>query len=281
VIGFRASYTSTISYPDFNTFIPKEDIGLANKFVIWNNTAIKPERAHNYDFQISVHNNMIGLFAVSPFLKIIDDEVYNPGTIYLDTNKIKTLGFPSYTNLFTLNTYINNPYQIKVWGIETEWQTHFWYLPDPLNGLVMNINYTHIFSQGQFPYTIITHPNRFTQVYVDTSFIDRLYQQPNDVVNISLGYDYKKFSILASMIYQSGVFNQSNFWWTLRSDKAEYLRWDISVKQGLPLSGVDIYLDVNNINKAADTYLVRKNGFPTSEYNYGLTADVGIRWRLE
>jgi TonB-dependent receptor len=280
VISFRASFTNTLSYPDFNTFIPKEDIGMENKFVNWNNTAIKPERAHNYDFQVSVHDNTIGLFAVSPFLKTIDDEIYNPGKIYLDTNKIRELGFPSYTNLFTLNTYINNPYQIKVWGIETEWQTHFWYLPNPFDGLVMNINYTHIYSQGQFPYTLITHPTRFSIAYVDTSFFDRLYQQPNDVANLSVGYDYRKFSILVSLIYQSNVFDQSNFWWTLRSDKAKYLRWDLSVKQGLPLNGVDIYLDVNNINKEADTYLVRKNGFPTSEYNYGLNADAGIRWNF-
>ena len=144
----------------------------------------------------------------------------------------------------------------------------------------MNINYTHIFSKAKFPYTntviVFGHPVQ----YVDTSFIDRLIQQPNDVVNLSLGYDYRKFSILASMIYQSNVFNQSNFYWTLRSDKTKYLRWDLAVKQGLPWYDLELYLDVNDVNKEADIYTVRKNGFPTAENNYGLTADLGIRWRF-
>jgi TonB-dependent receptor len=280
VIGFRASFTNTIAYPDFNTFVPKEDIGTTTKFITWNNTSLKPERAYNYDFQISIHDNTIGLFAVSPFLKTIDNQIFNPQNIHLDSNQVKAFGFPSYTNLYTLNTYINNPFRINEWGIETEWQTHFWYLPGPLSGLVMNINYTHIFSQGKFPYTntvvVFGHPVQ----YVDTSFIDRLIQQPNDVVNLSLGYDYRKFSILASMIYQSDVFNESDFYWTLRSDKTKYLRWDLAVKQGLPWNDLELYLDINDVNSEADIYTIRKNGFPTAEYNYGLTADLGIRWRF-
>ena len=116
--------------------------------------------------------------------------------------------------------------------------------------------------------------------YIDTSFIDRLYQQPADVVNFSLGYDYLKFSILASMIYQSDVFDQTNFYWTLRSDKTKYLRWDIAVKQGLPWNDLELYVDINDVNKEADIYTTRKNGFPSAEYNYGLTADVGIRWKF-
>ncbi len=279
-IGFRASFTNTIAYPDFSTFVPKEVIGTTTKFIAWNNTSLKPERAYNYDFQVSIHDNTIGLFAVSPFLKTIDNQIFNPQNIHLDSNQVKAFGFPSYTNLYTLNTYINNPFRINVWGIEAEWQTHFWYLPGPLSGLVMNINYTHIFSKGKFPYTNTVVVFGQPVKYVDTSYIDRLYQQPNDVVNLSLGFDYGKFSILASMIYQSNVFNQGNFWWTLRSDKTTYLRWDLAVKQGLPWYDLELYLDINDVNKEADIYTVRKNGFPTSEYNYGLTADIGIRWKF-
>ncbi len=277
--GFRASFTNTISYPDFNSFVPKEDIGTTTKFVTWNNTSINPERAYNYDFQVSIHDNYIGLFAVSPFLKRIDHQIL-PLNIHLDSTQVRTYGFPSYTNLYTLNTFINNPFRVDVWGIETEWQTHFWYLPGAMSGIVMNVNYTHIFSQAQYPYTLTSVVFGKPIQYIDTSFIDRLYQQPADVVNFSLGYDYLKFSILASMIYQSNVFDQSNFYWTLRSDKTKYLRWDIAVKQGLPWNDLELYVDVNDVNKEADIYTTRKNGFPSAEYNYGLTADVGIQWKF-
>jgi hypothetical protein len=99
-------------------------------------------------------------------------------------------------------------------------------------------------------------------------------------VNLSLGYDYGKFSILFSMIYQSQVFNQPNFWWTLRSDKTKYLRWDVAVKQGLPWYNLEVFLTVNNLNKESDVYTIRKNGFPAVENNYGLTANLGIRLKF-
>ncbi len=47
---------------------------------------------------------------------------------------------------------------IDLWGIETEWQTHFWYLPKPFDGLVLNFNYTHIFSEASIPAASSTPP---------------------------------------------------------------------------------------------------------------------------
>jgi len=134
---------------------------------------------------------------------------------------------------------------------------------------VLNVNYTHIFSDATFNKTRMT--NARVPQPVDTSYTDKLYQQPTDVVNLSVGYDYKKFSILASMIYQSQVFNQPNFWWMLRSDKATYLRWDIVIKQGLPWLNMEIYCDANNLNNATDLSIIRKNDLPISENSYGLT----------
>jgi hypothetical protein len=58
------------------------------------------------------------------------------------------------------------------------------------------------------------------------------------------------------------------------------VRWDLSAKQGLPWFGVELYVDVNNLNSENDIYLIRGSGFPTSEQDYGLTADIGLRWKL-
>ncbi len=51
-----------------------------------------------------------------------------------------------------INTYMNNPNPAKYYGIEFEWQTHFWYLPSVLQGLILNINYTHIYSEMYLQY---------------------------------------------------------------------------------------------------------------------------------
>ncbi|HBQ60467.1 MAG TPA: hypothetical protein DD671_12810, partial [Balneolaceae bacterium] len=45
-----------------------------------------------------------------------------------------------------VNTTFNNPNPAYVGGLEFDWQTHFWYLPQPFNSLVLNVNYTRIFS---------------------------------------------------------------------------------------------------------------------------------------
>jgi TonB-dependent receptor len=280
-LNARLAYTSTLSYPDFNTIIPRMDV--FSSTVTWNNYALKPARSQNYDLQVSTYDNNIGLLSAGGFLKQIDDFVFYTNTSYI-TNPSKYPGIPSYTKGFQLTTYINDPYRVNLWGIEAEWQTHFWYLPNPLNGLVLDVNYTHIFSSANYPWTVNSGNSgypKYQPIYTDSSYVDRLINQPNDIVNLSVGYDYKKFSIRASMIYQSDVFNNTNFYNSLRSDKVKYLRWDFSVKQGLPWFGVEVFADLNNINSENDTYSIRGPGsFPNQEWDYGMTADLGLRWKL-
>jgi len=278
----RLAYTNTISYPDFAALIPVLEIYSGS--VVWNNYALKPARSQNIDVQASAFENTVGLFSVGGYLKRIDDLMF-----WMSTNITDPLLYPGLPNDpklkgRTLYTAYNNPNRVDVWGIEAEWQTHFWYLPDPFKGLVLNVNYTHIFSQAKYPivvtHQVITFPPTPIQ-YVDSTYTDRLLFQPNDIVNLSLGYDYGKFSILGSLIYQSQVFNATSFYNSMRSDKVKYLRWDISVKQGLPWPGLEVYFDLHNLNSEDDIYLIRGSGFPTSESNYGLTADLGLRWRLD
>ena len=95
-------------------------------------------------------------------------------------------------------------------------------------------------------------------------------------MNVSLGWDYQGFSILGSAIYQSSIFNSTNFWNALRTDKKEYLRLDIVAKQKLPWYNVEVFLNLNNLNGANDTYIIRGNNYESDE-SYGLTAQLGIR----
>jgi hypothetical protein len=274
----RVAYTNTLAYPDYRAIIPIIDVFSAS--ANWNNVDLKPARSKNYDFQISIYSNEIGLLAVSYFKKQIDDLIFSQSSYISDPSKYP--GLPSYTKGFGLTTYINNTNRVDVNGIESEWQTHFWYLPAPLNGLVLNVNYTHLFTGANYPYTYYTNSGFpfYKSIYVDTSYSDRLIDQPNDIVNLSVGYDYHSFSILVSLISQTNIFNSTNFYNSLRSDKAKYLRWDISAKQGLPWFGLEAFFDINNLNSEEDTYTIRGSGFPNSMSDYGLTADLGIRWKL-
>ena len=145
----------------------------------------------------------------------------------------------------------------------------------------MNVNYTHIFSEAKYPIhftRVVGFPPKTLQV--DTFYTARLIDQPSNIINLSVGYDYKGFSARLSMINQFDVFHQTGFWPGLRQSKATYVRWDFNAKQSLPWPGLQVYLDILNLNGEPDITVIKASGFPTAEESYGLTADVGIRWSL-
>ncbi len=175
-------------------------------------------------------------------------------------------------------------------GIEADFQTRFWYLPAPLNGVVLTINYTHIHSESTYPFIFIrtiVNPNypgpgqsRFASVLIDSSRVDRLINQPNDLLNASIGYDYKGFSGRVSFLFQgNSVTGIGNYSETDGFTK-NYYRVDASIRQMLPWTGLQLFLDIKNINNANNISTQQTIGGFTSENNYGLIANLGIRYTL-
>ena len=179
---------------------------------------------------------------------------------------------------YNISTYINNPFVINNKGLEFDWQTNFWYLPKPLNGLVLNLNYTYVHLKAEYPWVI---SGATSETDIDSSFTDRLLYQPNSIVNLAVGYDYKGFSIRVSMLYQNDVFTGVNHFPQLRSSTAAYRRWDISVKQKLPWYGLQLYGNINNLNGARDFDVLQMyKHIPRFAETYGMTADAGVHWQL-
>jgi outer membrane receptor protein involved in Fe transport len=252
--------------------------------VTWNNVNLKPIQSENFDLQLSVYNNELGLFTFGGFLKYMDDFVFFEDSYINDPTEYEGLhDVALYPNLnvkgYRVRAYYNNPNQVELWGIESDWQTHFWYLPGPLSGLVLNVNYTHNFSKAKYPRTIVGNsgPPLFQTTYTDTTYVDALINMPDDIINISLGWDFRGFSVLVSAIYQSAIFNNTHFYNSRRSDKAEYLRLDIAARQKLPWYNIEVFMNLNNLNGENDTYLLRGNNFPDDDESYGLTAQLGFR----
>ena len=272
------AYTNTLNYPDYSSITPRYLIGTG--YISYNNFRIKPATSENYDLVAAFHSNEIGLLTLDGFKKRIKNLVFFSHTYLTDLSAYPDL--PQGGNqLFEFNTYVNNPNPIDLYGIETEWQTHFWYLPQPFSGLVLNINYTHIFSEASYPKTILTtlynEDGTYSQSVLDTSYKSRLLNQPNDIVNVVLGYDYGGFSARLSMLFQDNIFKQPDFWMQNRVNSARYTRWDFSVKQDLPWYRVQLIFNISNITGENELDVNQKTGFPANEQRYGMTADLGIR----
>ncbi len=280
----RLSYSNTISYPDFFMILPRIDAP-SNPDpahpILWNNYLLAPSRSRNYDIYLSLSENTVGLFTVGAFLKRISDLIYawqfskvgaEAKPYYLSNKE------PNANVTYHFSSYRNNPYVVESWGMEFDWQTHFWYLPDPFKGLVLNVNYTHVSSKAEYPYraTLPVYPRGTREV--DTSFTDKLISQPNHIVNLSIGYDYLDFSMRLSMLYQADIFTIPSQWPQMRASTAAYKRWDVSVKQRLPWFGVQVFANVNNLNDVRDTAVLQMYpDIPMSAEAYGLTAEAGLR----
>lgn len=278
----RMAYSNTIAYPDYNTITPRIDVGFID--INYNNFQLTPARSTNYDIYFSFYENSIGLLTVGGYYKEIKDFIF-PWNFHVSGAEAIRYYPPSKTpnsnptGNYNVVTYVNNPYKIQNYGVELDWQTHFWYLPGVLSGLVFNMNYTHIFSKAQYPFVFHYRPTpRSAEIRIDTSYIDRLLDQPNDIINISLGYDFKGFSARISMINQANIFTGTNYWPSLRKHTDTYTRWDFSAKQELPWFGIQIFGNINNLNGAKDISIIQGAvTLPSSEQDYGMNADLGIR----
>jgi TonB-dependent receptor len=275
------AYTNTLNYPDYSTITPRYMVG--DWAVVYNNWRLKPAHSENFDLVLAFHSNTIGLFSIDGFKKRIADLVFSSRTyvsdlsIYDDLPKLKG-------QLWEFNTYVNNSLPIDVWGIESEWQTNLWYLPKPFDGLVLNVNYTHIYSEANYPRSIVNasydDEGNMIRAVTDTFYTTRLLYQPNDILNLSFGYDYRGFSVRLSLLYQDNIFKRPDFWMQNRINSAKFTRWDLSLKQDLPWLGMQLYMFLSNLSGAEEIDVNQKTLYPANIQLYGMSADLGLRIRI-
>ncbi len=279
----RLAYTNTVSYPDYAALAPIIIVNTAAN-TIQNNEGLglSPMRSANYDAYFSAYDNTIGLFTAGAFLKQIKNLIYqynivpNAANVVLYYPNVPGEPKPSKTGI-TVTEYYNSPYTSNNYGMELDWQTHFWYLPGPLTGLVLNANFTHIFSKTQYKtqYT----PSTRGATPVDTFYYAPLIDQPDDIINLTVGYDYMGFSIRVSSIYSTQIFATPTTAHATDAWTSKYNRWDIALKQDLPLQGLQIYANLSDLNGANDVSAI-PYGFPNSEQSYDYTVELGLRFQL-
>lgn len=283
-LDIRLASTRSIIYPDYRAVSPylyadtysAPTLNLGNPY-------LKPALTQNYDIYGSVYDNHIGLFTAGFFYKEIDNLIVPIEYYTKDASKIHNRYKLTPADYTTIRTWTNLEETSYVRGIELDWQTHFWYLPSFLGGIVLNINYTHINSETRYPYfkSVATGSGPFKKYkYIDTTRTGRLINQPNDILNITLGYDIGDFSARLSFLYQDNVLRSADpVYQELDSYTAAYYRWDFTAYQKLPwLEGLQVYLNVNNITNRPDRQFRSVLEKLSAVEYYGATADLGIRY---
>ncbi len=276
----RFAYTQTLARPNFNLLTPFYNISQSN--VAFNNYRIKPERAESFDLYFSIHHNYVGLFTIGFFKKNISDLIYGTKEILYDPSKYE---LPKDVKNYHMGITKNNQYATDVNGIEIDWQTNLWFLPGVLKGLVVSANFTYNQAETKYPITKLNQwmdPQTWQWLYeyVETFYTARLINAPTYLMNYTLGYDYKGFSIRGNMQYRSDIYTYHDFWPELRGVSDDFLQFGVTATQNLPWYGTQLVFDMRNITSASEVSLNKGNHFPTNESFYGMTADFGIRIRL-
>ena len=274
----RLAYTKSLSRPRLDWMIPEKKVFGASQRVKFGRPDLKPQISSNYDIFLSLYSNHIGLFTLGGFFKDIRDLIfYRSGHIILNAEKE---GFSHDLQGFTLERAENNPFLTKVKGLEVEWQTNFHWLPSPLDGIVLNANYSHIWSKTHYPRSFVKQEKINVFPFLKTTVCDtfrtgRMLDQANDIANIAIGYDKGPFSARLSMLYQGNTLSSVGERPELDGFTADLLRWDLSIKYRIG-KYIGIFWNWNNITNEPDESFQQVTRYPTAREFYGLTTDLGI-----
>ncbi|MCX6134888.1 MAG: TonB-dependent receptor [Ignavibacteriales bacterium] len=274
----RLAVTKSISRPDYQNLVPRRKIDGDALEAYYGNPYIGRIKAVNYDAALSFYDGRLGLLGVGGFYKIVRDIDYIKQGLIKFYDKADPTRFTTY-KLFQPD---NLPYDSRVYGFECEIQTNFQFLPSPLDGILLNINFSRIFSKTLLPYTDYSQRDPFPPfrpVAKDTSRVIPMPGQSDRIANVTVGYEKGKFSARLSLIYQSNALAVIGETAEVDGYTDDYKRWDLTLQYKLPWHS-SVMLSINNLTNLPDRSYTSAMRYPTEEKYFGWTAELGIRFEL-
>lgn len=301
----RFAYSKSLARPEYYAFIPHYSADIRNSLSgstqagyftaasgAAGNIHLEPAVSNNFDLIFSFHENSIGLFTVSGFYKEIDKFFYSANFEVIDPDvdnqylRDNNYNFAVPKGQF-INIWQNLDQTSFIRGVELDWQTNFWYLPSPFNGIVLGVNYSKIDSKAQY-YTpqkekvfFGSKPWEFTEVRIDSFQTQSLIDQPNDIINLSVGYDYRDFSMRVAYNFQGKTLSYKSNYVETDGFTHDYSRLDLSVRQKLPLRGLSVQFLLSNITEEADMSYTFTKQYNNNEQYYGMTGTLGLRYEFK
>ena len=108
-----------------------------------------------------------------------------------------------------------------------------------------------------------------------------MVDQPNDILNLSLGYDYEGFSMRVAYNFQGKTLSYKTNYVESDGYTHDYSRLDLSVRQKLPLEGLSVQFLLSNITANAEESYTYTGRYNNNEQYYGMTGSLGVRYVLK
>jgi TonB-dependent receptor len=290
VFYMHFSLTQTLNRPDFNTITPSTYVntGWAPFSYTATNPELRPELWTNYDAQVTIHGDKIGLLSVTGFYKTVKDKIWKRSYQRIKGDQIID-PFPD-NAMVNVTVWENHPYTVNVEGVELEWQSSFYYLPKPFNSFTLYVNYTYTHSETSYPYTrmdnIIPPGGSRPQIErIDSATKGPMLFQPKSIANLSLGYNFKGFNAWLSFQYNGLICIERNYRAAPRLDilKDHFYRWDLQLTQKFAIAkvtGFEVTANIANLSDFTESQHLRGDIRPFYQENYGMTIDLGLRYRF-
>jgi TonB-dependent receptor len=252
------------------------------------NPDLKTELWRSYDLQFTFHDSKIGLFSVTGFNKTVEDKLWSRSYMRIQGEPIPHPVFKE-NDLVMMTVYENHPYDITLRGFEVEWQTSFWYLPKPMSFITLSANYTYTYGESPNPYTSLYKYRPPGSRYeltgrTDSVVIEPMTGQPKHMANVTLGVNIKGFNSYLSYQYAADKIESShpnNL--RLYVMREPYSRVDFNASYGFNFKNngtLEIILKIANLTNSEDRIKYRSESRPIRVEKYGLTADLGVRYKF-
>ena len=284
------SYTHTIRRPgtEVSPFEYYNAQDASNYSYTSGNPNLKTELWKSYDLQITFHTPKFGLFSVTGFNKTVQDKLWSRSYKRIPGEPIPNPVFKD-NDLVNMTVYENHPYSILLQGVETEWQTSFGYLPKPFSYLTLSVNYTYTYGKSPNPYTRLYKYKPEGSRYEltgrkDSVVIEPMTGIPTHVANITVGIEIKSFKSYLSYQYSSQKILQTHpNDLRLYVISEPYSRLDFNASYGFDLKKkgvIEIMFKSANLTNSEDRIRYREETRPISIEQYGITADLGLRYKF-
>jgi TonB-dependent receptor len=271
-MDLRLATTRSLSRPNYFDLVPFERLDHRGTSVARGNPNLQHTIAWNYDAFLSIYGNR-GLFTLGGFYKRLDDISFIRNTRIQDPND--WFGY-------SLTSPVNSEEETVVKGFEVELQTNLKTLPNPWDGVVLGLNYSHITSKTFFPFFELgpRSPNPpFRPIIIDGEREGRLPGQADNIFNASAGYEKGGFSLRYSLVYQGSALRTVGTREELDGFTDGFVRHDLAIQQKLN-DRVSLFLNGNNLTNVSEGAFLGNRDFPTAEEFFGWTSDMGIRYKL-
>ena len=183
----RASYSTSIGRPSFDSIIPSDTIDDVNQIVTVSNPSLKPQFSDNYDVSLEYYFEPVGLLSATLFRKEIT------GFQFADSSQVVGAGSDngyggSYAG-YRIRTTANGG-GARYQGYELSYRQQFTFLPGFWKGFGVNLNYTKLETKGDYGGASVT-----TQL---AGFVP-------ETGNAGINYVYHKFDVRVNAVWRSEI----------------------------------------------------------------------------